>query len=725
MPEGQFETGREKRQSEFDAKFGAGESIRLIDAMTQRWKPSLGGLKVAPETGVNPQPGWNNQRENSPGGWSIGVFQDKDKLLPPLPQPKPGVNNEPLFLGVPEPIVKTGLSDYDVRRSAAENANGRQILLTGALAGAGTQAAVWALDTISGRTPADLRTGWQATWRSSFSPSQRLVPGFEAATVQAQDRATQVYRQVALTESGVTGAAGLRTTAIDRLRAEIPAGTLAPLEQRFFNARVDLLTNDAHFNRVNILANAGTEAQVAARQRLFTVAEADVLAQHADDYWTAVSRRTTAQAAMRQAEAARDLAVGRLNAARGGSYAPLGDSVLRGMGQGLGIAALTVTADLALDKMMGNDPALKGLGSWGLQGIGMPALLMSNAPGWMKVAGSLGLVAGSHLLDREFGPPRGIFSVVGRPSIPEVALTTTAALAPIPDKRIKAGLVVGSWLAGRVWNAVNDKYEITGKTPQKIESDARGQTMVYMQNPSVANFAEATAGVERFAQENQAAAALLVGDFQNTHAGLPPCELMRGRAALLVGVADHKLEAGTRFDGKEYDWGERIGAGHRYDLGGEAASFYRYALNSVDRAQEHARANLGQTVNGRVVDPVFVNHFDELRRQVNVKLDQIYGEHDVNQIVQEAQSKVRSHPQQMKNFGERLRQHYETLTDKDKPYKAKIARDLALVHLAFARSTSDASFKSDHYTFARRYLADSRNLQVTPDQRKLEDLLSA
>ncbi len=682
-------------------------------------------LNPRPDKVLREIPGSTPQREDHHGGWPVKRFEDR----PTGPGPGPPGPKPPVPIGptdVPDPIVKRPGSQLETRDSVFFNVDGRGLLLTGALTGAAVTTGTWGLDRYTGSIPPGERTGWVKYWRDNLSPSQLAA---EELTVGLNVSKDVLRHRVSLLRirEDVLGARGsARGSLADAFQSEIPRGRITDIEQRFFDGRVNLVRDNAQFNRGTILANAGTEAEVLARTKLFTHGEAATLAGHADGYWNAVTNRDSAVKCVRAAEESRDRAAAAVARVERGSITTGGSALMRGLGQGIGIAALTIGADMALDKTLGNNPELKPYTSWGLQGVGLPLILMSRLSTPGKIIGSLAMVGVSHLVDRSVGPPTGMFSTFARPNVPEIALVTASLLAPVRDWRIKTALVAGSWMAGRAYNLLNDKYEFEGKTQAKMQNDARAFIEVDKQERRESTFAESVARTKRFALENENAATLLVSDWQTySGSGGSLLEVQRGRAALMIGLGEARLEKGTRIDQREYDRGDRALAGKNYDLGGEAANFLRSAYTSLDESQKFARANKGRTVNNRLIDDAEIAQYDRFKEKVQSQLDTIYGAHDLDQVMTELKARAQSQPEDLKRFGDNLKEYASKLTDADPQYKSKILRDLALLHIAFNSAEPDPGTKNEHLRIAITYYESARLLSdKAPDLEKIKRLLA-
>ena len=669
-------------------------------------------------------------REDRPGGWGVHYFDNKDVPdrripRPPKPEEKPDTRNDGGITS-PDTIQTPFISDTDARNSVYINADARSLYATGAITGAAINGGTHAMDRYTGAIAPEARTGVAAFWRDNLSPSQRAVPE-RRVVFNHIDTQILPQAQIEATTRASTFArhAGFRTDLQSRLVSEIPTGPISDLERRFFDARVEIVRNDALFSRTNIIANAGTPEQVALRQRLFTTHDATQLATQADDYWMATQANLNARTGLAEAQASRHAALARLTQAERGSITTATGALLQGAGRGLLVTTGVVAADMVLDKALGNDPSLSNSAHWGLQGIGMPVLLASNLSVTGKVIGSVGMVLGSHALDKAWGPPTGSFSPFARPSLPEIGLATAGALTPVADGRVRLALAAGGYALGKTWNYLDAKYELTGRTEPRLRDEAEAAVDYDMKSPSQARFMFAAGEMKKFADKNEAAAAVLIKNWTLDHREGFAIEKERSSAALMLGFGESVLERGTRVDQDKFDKdGVRILAGMDYDLGGESANYFRATLGNLQTAERLAQSNKGRRITGGVIDDSYIADLQAAQQHTRRNLDRIYADHNIAEVYTQVTKALSSHPDQMRKFGENLAEYSKVLTDTDPKYKAKILRDLALVHVAFGDKEPSIGGSREHYVNAQKYLDSSRLLDETStDRAQIERLI--
>lgn len=671
-------------------------------------------------------PSWPYSKEDAPGGWGVHWYDNPPpRPVPPVPVPpdkppvppdKPPTPPGPVPDGTisrPDQIQPPRMNDEDARKSVNINADARSIYLTAGITGAGMGTGVHFADIYTGSIAPEARTGAVAFWRNNLSPSQRLVPGRSAALQAIEAQLPELRTTANATEHTFARQMRYRAELGDGLMAQIPSGPLPDTERAWYNARVDLVRDNRLFRAENIMANAGTQAEVDARQRLFTQLEASQMSSQANDFWAASRGSQAAQAALAEVEAGRNRAAQLLVQAERGSITTSTEAFLRGTGQGLLLASGTVLADCILDKALGNSPDLSNQAHWGVQGIGMPLLLLSRYSLPTKAIGALAMVGTSHLMDQYLGPPTGMFSAFARPSLPEIGLATAGALIPVQDMRLRAGLAVGGWALGKAWNYLDARYELTGRTEPRLRDETIAAVDMDMKSPSSDRFLFAADQMRKFSDRNDAASAVLVKDFFNSSSSAKTSiEKERGSAALMMGYGESMLARGSRIDQKRWDKdGERMLAGLDYDLGGEATNYLRAASGNLQDALKLARENKGKQISSGTVDDAYTSQLESLQAAVNKDLDKVYGRHDLTLVLSEVKKQLAAHPEELKAFGENLNQYAKNINEsKEARFKSKISRDLAILHIAFGDADPTSGGQSEHMRNAQRYMEQAFNL---------------
>ncbi len=671
-------------------------------------------------------PSWPFSKEDAPGGWGVHRFTPPPTvpiLWPPPDRPTGPVPDGPILK--PDPIQPPRISDDDARKSPFINADARSIYLTaggtGAAIGAGTHFA----DLYTGAIEPSERSGMVAFWRNNLSPSQRLVPERAATLHTAEEALSGLRTEANATVHTFARQQRFRADLATELLSQIPTGPLPATESAWYNARVDLVRTDSLFRAQNIISNTGTDLEVQLRQKLFTQAESSRLVTQANDYWLANSNAIKAQGDLANGEAARNSAAQMLAQAERGSISTTGEALVRGLGSGLLVGTATVAADNLLDRALGNSPELANQAHWGIQGIGMPLLLLSRASLPTKVIGSLAMVGGSHVLDKYLGPPTGMFSAFARPSLPEIGLATAGALTPVRDMRVRAALAVGGWALGKAWNYLDSQYEITGKTEPRMRDEALAAIDYDMKSPSKDRFMFAADQVHKFSDKNDAAAAVMIKDWNSNSNALTSIEKERGSAALMLGVGESMLARGTRIDQIKWDKdGERMLAGANYDLGGQATTYLRAADGNLQAALKLAEANKGKELSGTVINDAYISQLRDLKTNSAASLEKVYAAHNIPAVYEQVKKEASAHSDEMRNYGENLAQYTKTVSDQEPRFKAKLSRDLAILHVAFGELDPSPGGKSEHFRNALRYVEQSARLDPnSPDQAAVLALL--
>ncbi len=635
-----------------------------------------------------------------------------DVKVPPVVPPGPGPVDGPIRK--PDIIQPPRMSDEDARKSVNINADARSIYATAALTGLGMGAGTHYADIYTGAIAPESRTGLAAFWRNNLSPSQRLVPERTAILSEIQAKIPGLEIDANAAAHTFDRHVRFRTELMHNLANEIPTTPLDPREAAWYRSRVELIQQDRFFSSANIRMNAGTEAEVAARTKLFTNVNAEQMAAQADEFWQANRNSAIAGTALEHGRVAQNQATQMLYQAERSSITTRSQAMLGGIGKGLLIASGTVLADNLMDRALGNSPELSNSAHWGLQGIGMPLLLLSKASTPTKVIGSLAMVGVSHLMDKQMGPPTGIFSAFARPSLPEIGLATAGALMPVQDTRIRAGLAIGGWALGKTWNYFDAKYELTGRTEPRFQYETLASVDADMKAPTLARFQFAQEQMRNLADRNDAASSVLIKDWQASTTSKTAIDRDRGTAALMMGQADSLLARGSRIDRDQWSkTGITIGAGLDYDLGGQASSYIRAAAGNLGDAIKLAKENKGRSIESGVIDDAYIAQLTRLQDSSTQSLNKIYGEHDIKAVYKDIASKVRWNTEDMKTFGENLAQYEQTLKDSDPKFKAKINRDLAMIHLAFGEAESTPAASRNHFDKANYYYQNARKLDPT------------
>ncbi len=684
--------------------------------------PDTTGRKPWWPTDTNPNP-QGLSKEDAPGGWGVH-WADPPPVRINLPPDRPsGPVADPPALR-PDPIQPPRLGDGDARNSVNINTDARSVYLTAGLTGAAVTTGTHFADLYTGAIEPSQRAGAAAYWRDNFSPSQRLVPQrrevLQAVEAQLPELRTEANAAARVFDRQIRYRAQLADTFV----SQIPTSPIPQSDFDWYSSRVDLVRNDAQFNAANVMANAGTQAQVDLRQRLFTTDEATQIAAQADDYWRDSALNRAAHDDLADTLFARNRAAQSLARAERGSITTGTEALFNGLGKGLLVGTAAVAADYALDRTLGNNSELSNQAHWGVQGLGMPLLLLSKLSPTTKVVGSLAMIGASHLLDQTVGPPTGAFSAFARPSLPEIGLATAGALAPVADWRMRAGLAVGGWALGKAWNLLDDKLEITGASEPRLRESAQAAVEQDVKSPSLEHFDFAVDEMRKFSDKNDAAAAVMISDWQNSNLPQTAIDKERGTAALMFGYGESALERGSRIDLSKWDKdGKHILAGTNYDLGAQATTYLRAASGNLDQAIEQAKANKGNKVSGGTIDDI--SQLDLEKSHVNQLLEKVYGPHDIPAVYEGVKDAVAGHAEDMRHFGENIAQFYKTMNDSQPRYKAKVARDLAIVHMAFGELDPTEGGKSQHYKDALIYVQEASRLDPkAADQEQIQKLLS-
>jgi len=674
------------------------------------------------DTNPNPQ---GLSKEDAPGGWGVHWADPPPvKINWPPNQPSGPVGDPPVLK--PDPIQPPRLDDGDARNSVNINTDARSVYLTAGLTGAAVSTATHFGDVYTGAIEPSQRAGAVAYWRDNFSPSQRVVPQRREALQAVESQLPELRTEANAAGRVFDRQVRYRTQLADTYVSQIPSTPVPQSDFDWYSARVDLVRSDSQFNARNVMANSGTQAQVDLRQRLFTTDEGTRVASQSDAFWRDATLSRSANNNLVETEVARNRAAQVLTRAERGSITTGTDALFNGLGRGLLVGTAAVAADYALDRTLGNSPELSNQAHWGLQGIGMPLLLLSELSPVTKVVGSMAMIGASHLLDQSIGPPTGAFSGFARPSLPEVGLATAGALAPVGDWRMRAGLAVSGWIIGKAWNLVDDKLEITGASEPRLRAATQAAVEQDIKSPSLAHFDFTVDEMRKFSDKNDAAAAVTISDWQNSNVPQTAIDKERGSAALMFGYGESALDRGSRIDLDKWDKdGAHVLAGANYDLGAQASTYLRAASGNLEQALEQAKANKGSRVSSGTIDDAYISQLDLEKSHVDQLLEKVYGLHDIAAVYAGVKQAVVEHEEDMRHFGRNIEQFYETMNDSQPRYKAKIARDLAIVRMAFGELDQTEGGKSQNYKDALAYAQEAARLDPkAADQAQIQSLLS-
>lgn len=535
--------------------------------------------------------------------------------------------------------------------------------------------------------------------------------------------------------AGIAGVAAPNFSApIAQVEAQINGLGPKVTELGVVQARVEFFRNGFAANSKSVEAVLGTADEVARGEKLFIQGspEAADLARYAakaEAHATVTKTLDGARTAMQTKDAALKAAMEKgVNEYHGS----LGGTTLRGFARGLGVSATTLAvgygADYALGQAFGYKPTTDGVGRFVLDGVAVPAILLSEMQprnkAWMA-AGVFGLARASDYFSGTMASTE--MSMLLRPNTVDAVGITGFALAPIPGK-YKAMGIGGTLLAGRGWNAFARATGIDGfnNSAEVLDGDLTKLRSVDSTTQSIGTFERSVQKAKEMGVENPALLEYRLTEAMD-RTNLHPVEKERQIAALAFGLGLARLEKGSRLDVTDYSPSAYFLTGTKADFSGTAAEQLNSALTSLERARKWADGHRNESVNGQKMDDAYIKQLDELKGKVTGELNVIYGEQDIDKIYGVAKEISRTKVQKLLDFiiqgNQKLSSLGAELSPADVRYAAKMARDLAIANLAYAEQCVGANNGEDARGFYNAAVDHIKNAQAfEPDSKNIPKL---
>ena len=402
--------------------------------------------------------------------------------------------------------------------------------------------------------------------------------------------------------------------------------------------------------------------------------------------------------------------------------------------KGLAVSGATLAAGYALDKLGASvfgykQPETDGLKRFMVDGVAVPAILLSDLPGRWKFFLGFSALASAHAAEAFGGTGASLqMSTLLRPNTCDGVLMTAAAMAPV-DYKTKAMLLAGAWGVGRVYNEIAHFTGLDGGSPAKLRDDSGSAFEHDKTTRTEKSFENAVEKGKTLGKENEVALELQFADWLNKQSTTNPITHDRGIAVLGDALGEFRLEAGARLDPASHaDKKDRILKGANLDFGGEATSYLRWAAGSLIEAQNYVITHKGQTVEGQVMDDAYIQQLKNLQTKVEGKLNLVYGSHDIPGIFNELTKQVRVNSGDMQHALVRMKNTLDVSTSKDPRFLAKSNRDMAIGWLAeasYMTSRGNGEEARICYQAAVQNLQNSERLDSSaPDNQALEKIQS-
>lgn len=503
---------------------------------------------------------------------------------------------------------------------------------------------------------------------------------FDAAEVAA----IKALRDAAAREAVAVTTRDAIATAVQTATTKQAAASTA------FETLISGASAEAQSAKLGFVRAPGMTAEVIEKAATFTSTEAATLTTYAEAAASRTAATTTATEATAAMSGARTALTNvEQSVIRPGMMAGLGRwgrAIGEGGVIGLGTVGLNIAADYAISTALGEKPRLTGTSAWGIETALLPMIMLNPKMGIGKKIGySVAAYAGSHIFGSLVGEPGGRFAELGRPSWTEVGLSTLGAVMPFKDWRYRAAAATIGWAVGKGWAiATND-----GREPKQDRDEAVVALNQAITGRDQDSFRNGVQEAREIAKINEGAIELMRWDWFRRQSGASkdhPMIAWRGDALLAAGQGLGRIDQGSRLlNGKNHDQTKRYFPDTYVDLGGEGTQALRSAAGTLMMMEDYAKKNPNEVVAGKPIGPEAAQAA-ALRQQVEAELNKVYGQQDVNAIIERVQYMWREGGDMgnLSDFGVKMAAKINATPDTDPRYKAKLCRDLAMVAVAIA-----------------------------------------
>jgi hypothetical protein len=671
-------------------------------------------------------PDTTQQPANTTPDWSTYARQQQQiaQQTQPSRSDAPGVPSNPGLNGVTDDQRKYIENSLHLKTSMAG------YLGTGAITGASIGAAEWYMDRKLLQTMGQPHSGVLGWWET-HSPVLKEQSGLTSRLTELQGLHAAKSAELAVAEQSLANQArdlnsilgGLNTRAAGMAADDAAAGLLA--KQRSFIADAGLRSNPAELAKV-----IGTPEEVAAGAKLFAKdsAEASTLLNLAD----ASKAKSAADLAIKTAAKDVDKTQTLLSQSVEEGAGSLGGRTWKGAVKGLAVAGGTLALGYGMDKLGASifgykQPETDGMGRFLLDGVAVPAVLLSDLPARYKFALAGTAFLSARAADYFKGTGASVqMSTLLRPNTCDGVLMTAAAMAPV-DGKTKAALIAGAWGVGRVYNEVAHLTGLDGGAPAQLRDDFQSSVSHDQLTRTESTFDSAVKKGAKLGKENEAALELEMRDWMSKQSSTNPLTFARTTAIISASLGQFRLEEGSRLDLTSHaDKKPRILKGSDYDFGGEATTWLRMSAGSLVQAQNFVMSHKGQTVDGQTMDDNYVQQLKNEQTKVEAKLNVVYGKHDMQGIYEEMTKQARVNSGDMQQGLVRMKNQLDVLNSNDSRFVAKCCRDMAIGYLAEANyMTSKNNGEEARIMFqaAVQYLQRSEQLDKSaPDNEAIEKI---
>jgi hypothetical protein len=267
--------------------------------------------------------------------------------------------------------------------------------------------------------------------------------------------------------------------------------------------------------------------------------------------------------------------------------------------------------------------------------------------------------------------------------------------------------------SGRIYNGVARAYNWDGAGIAALNGEADEAFAKDLSTKTVESFKHAVQKEKEVALVSDEAMRLKWEQWWEKGSALNAPDYMRGTAALFAARGEARLEQGSRLNNQDHFVEPNLVLkSQKYDFGGEATADLRRAAMELVNARNYISKHPGADAAGQAE---YLNQLKDLQQSVELKLDAVYGAHDMDAVLQELQ---KADFVGLLQSIARLRDQIGVSNNHDPRHVAKLARDLAIGELALgSKPNADSSYCDD----AMRYMAISQKYDpAAPDNRSLQ-----
>lgn len=376
-----------------------------------------------------------------------------------------------------------------------------------------------------------------------------------------------------------------------------------------------------------------------------------------------------------------------------GAHGSVAESIARGAAKGLALSAASLAIGFGTDSLIGQSlhyqPKQDGIGRFLLDGAITPGIVLSKLPNRLKAGWGALSFGAARAVDIFSGTgPSVEMSTVLRPNTLDAVVIPAMMLAPLHWQTQAKGIVAGLAL-GRGYNLFANATGLDGNTVLKTREQASEMQDKDAFSQTERTFLEAADKAAELALENHAVVEKQLSDAFD-RGSLHPVQRERAIALLSLAVGTARLKLGSRLSVSDHSPDAYFLKGMKYDFGGTASEQLLSALTSLETMKRYTQDHIGETNNTVKLDSKYIGQIEKLQGIVEQRIEEVYKEQDIDRVfgaVKEMCAKDTAKIYAfMKEAELKLSSLGPNLSKNDVRYAAKMARDLAIVNLAYADS---------------------------------------